>query len=343
MKKTTYKQAGVDIEAGEKTVELIKSAARSTFRPEVLSELGGFSGLFSLDAGKYRQPVLVASTDGVGTKLKIARVLDQHDTVGIDLVAMGVNDLLVEGAEPLFFLDYIATGRLNPAKIAAIIKGIADGCRQAGCALLGGETAEMPDFYEDDDYDLAGFAVGVVEKSEIVDGRSIQDGDAVIGLASSGLHSNGYSLARQVLLEDGGLDLSELPEGLDLSLGEELLIPTRIYVKPVLSLLENCQVHGLVNITGGGLTQNIPRVLPTGLGAEINISWEIPPIFKLIQKLGQIELDEMLKVFNLGAGFVIILPQTEVVKARTILEKNGEKVLIIGRIKKGVTGVIAKE
>lgn len=342
-KKTKYKKAGVDIEAGEQAVKLMKSAVRSTFRREVLSDLGGFSGLFSLDLHKYQQPVLVASTDGVGTKLKIAEMLDKHDTIGIDLVAMGVNDILVHGAEPLFFLDYVATGKLNPVKISAIVSGIAEGCRQAGCSLLGGETAEMPGFYQGESYDLAGFAVGVVEKTKIVDGHAIEEGDVALGLASTGLHSNGYSLARQVLLDDHRLDLSAKPEGLRRTLGEELLTPTRVYVQSVLALLQVCRVNGLVNITGGGLTNNISRVLPKGLGVELDFHWDIPPIFHLIQKLGQIEPAEMRQVFNLGVGFVIILPEFEQQKAYDVLTEKGEKVFTIGRVKKGVKRVIVKE
>lgn len=342
MKKATYRQAGVDIEAGEKAVKLMKTAVSSTYRPEVLSGLGGFSGLFSFDPQKYRQPVLVASTDGVGTKLKIAQALDKHDTVGIDLVAMGVNDVLTQGAEPLFFLDYIAVGKLEPTKISLIVKGIAEGCRQAGCALLGGETAEHPGVMKPDDYDLAGFAVGVIEREKIIDGRAIEDGDVLLGLASSGLHSNGYSLVRKVLLEDHRLDLSAKPEGFSHSLGEELLIPTRIYVKSVLALLEICLVHGLAHITGGGLSQNLSRLMPSGLRVELDLTWDVPPVFDLIKELGQIESEEMVKIFNLGIGYVVILPEAEAKKAKSVLEKAGEKVFEIGQIKRGAVGVSVK-
>jgi phosphoribosylformylglycinamidine cyclo-ligase len=280
----TYKDAGVDIDAGDLFVQKIKPFVKSTMRPEVLTDIGGFGGLFALK--KYKNPVLVSGTDGVGTKLKIAFLMNRHDTVGIDLVAMCVNDIVVQGAEPLFFLDYFATGKLKPEDHSGIVKGIADGCRQAGCALIGGETAEMPSFYGEDEYDLAGFAVGVVERRNIIDGTRIKTGDQLIGLASSGLHSNGYSLVRKVLLERAGYGvddtLTELGKG---TLGEVLLTPTRIYAKTVMALMKGFDILGMAHITGGGITENIPRMLPKGTQALIRKkTWDIPPIFKLLQK-----------------------------------------------------------
>jgi phosphoribosylformylglycinamidine cyclo-ligase len=265
----TYAEAGVDIEAGNAAVRLIRGAVRSTYRPEVLADIGSFGGFFALDVRKYREPVLVSGTDGVGTKLRVAMLADCHNTIGIDAVAMCVNDILVQGAEPLFFLDYLAVGRLIPEKVAAIVDGVAEGCRQAGCALIGGETAEMPGFYGPGEYDLAGFAVGAVERSRIIDGRGIKPGDKLIGFPSSGLHSNGYSLARKVLLDRGGYSVDTYLEQLGRTVGEEMLEPTRIYVKTVLPLMERFQIKGLAHITGGGLTENIPRVLPAGTGIRI--------------------------------------------------------------------------
>lgn len=334
--RATYKAAGVDVVAGMKAVELIKERVRSTFRPEVLADIGGFAGLFALRKEKYNQPVLVSSTDGVGTKLKIAQMLDKHDTVGIDLVAMCVNDVVVLGAEPLFFLDYLATGVLVPEKVAEIVKGIAEGCQQAGCALLGGETAEMPGFYREQEYDLAGFAVGIVEKDNIIDGKKISEGDVVLGLASSGMHSNGFSLVRKVLLEDSGLKLSDTPPRLESTLGEELLVPTSIYARPLLSLFAECRVHGLAHITGGGLTYNIARILPENLDARLEMnSWKVPVIFSLVQELGNIEEAEMLRTFNMGTGMVIILPPSQAAIAQMALEETGEEVFEIGSIKRG--------
>ena len=266
---TTYRDAGVDIDAGDEFVERIKPHVRATFRPEVMTDLGGFGGLFRFQANRYQDPVLVSGTDGVGTKLKIAFLMDKHDTVGIDLVAMCVNDIAVSGAEPLFFLDYFATGKLSIATAAAVVKGISDGCRQAGCALIGGETAEMPSFYGEGEYDLAGFAVGVVDRPKIIDGKQIVPGDVVIGLASSGVHSNGFSLVRKVLLERSGLTVTTAMPELGGTLGETLLTPTRIYAKQVLSLMESCPIKGIAHITGGGITDNLPRVFPARCGARI--------------------------------------------------------------------------
>ncbi|CUQ67204.1 phosphoribosylformylglycinamidine cyclo-ligase [Candidatus Nitrospira inopinata] len=330
---TTYREAGVDIDAGDEFVDRIKPLVRSTFRPEVLTDLGGFGGLFGLRAEQYKEPVLVSGTDGVGTKLKIAFFMDRHDTVGIDLVAMCVNDIVVSGAEPLFFLDYFATGKLSVAKAQDVVKGIAEGCRQAECALIGGETAEMPSFYRDGEYDLAGFAVGVVEKSKIIDGRSITPGDVLIGLASSGLHSNGYSLARRVLFEQEKLTVdSQVPE-LDRTVGEELLTPTRIYVKPILSLIRAFPIKGLAHITGGGITENLPRVLPAGVKARVDRrAWIVPPVFTVLGRLGNIEPKEMYRVFNMGIGMVLVVPPdaADSVVSRAI--DLGERAHVIGEI-----------
>jgi phosphoribosylformylglycinamidine cyclo-ligase len=304
---TTYRQAGVDIEAGSEFVRRITPLVRSTFRPEVLTDLGGFGGLFRFQADRYKDPVLVSGTDGVGTKLKIAFLLDRHDTVGIDLVAMCANDVVVSGAEPLFFLDYLATGKLAVPKAEAVIRGIADGCRQAGCALIGGETAEMPSFYAEGEYDLAGFAVGVVDRAKIIDGQGIRPGDALVGLASTGLHSNGYSLARRVLLEDGRLTVESRLSELDRPLGEVLLTPTRIYAKQILTLAAEHPVTGIAHITGGGVTENLPRILPAGCQARVHRgAWPIPPICKLIMKIGRVEEEEMYRVFNMGIGLVLV-------------------------------------
>ncbi len=306
---TTYREAGVDIDAGDEFVDRIKPLVRSTFRPEVLADLGGFGGLFRLQAKKYEDPVLVSGTDGVGTKLKIAFMMDKHDTVGIDLVAMCVNDIAVSGAEPLFFLDYFATGKLAIPKAQQVVSGIAEGCRQAGCALIGGETAEMPAMYADGEYDLAGFAVGVVDRPKIVDGKTIKSGDVIIGLASTGLHSNGYSLARRVFFEKAKLTVaSTLPE-VDRTLGELLLTPTRIYAKQVLSLIQEFPIKGIAHITGGGITENLPRVLPGGVRARINRkAWTVPPVFEALSRLGQVDREEMYRVFNMGIGMILVVP-----------------------------------
>ncbi len=306
---TTYRESGVDIDAGDEFVDRIKPLVRSTFRSEVLADLGGFGGLFNLQAKKYQDPVLVSGTDGVGTKLKIAFMMDQHDTVGIDLVAMCVNDIAVSGAEPLFFLDYFATGKLAVPKAQEVVKGIAEGCRQAGCALIGGETAEMPSMYADGEYDLAGFAVGVVDKPKIIDGKTIQPGDAIIGLASTGLHSNGYSLARRVFFDKAKLTVtSKVPE-LDRSLGDVLLTPTRIYAKQILALVQSCPVKGIAHITGGGITENLPRVFPDGVRARISRkAWTVPPVFQALSRLGQVDREEMYRVFNMGIGLILVVP-----------------------------------
>lgn len=309
----TYKDAGVDISAGNEAVSQMKAQVKRTFRPEVLTDLGSFAGLFALDVNKYRQPVLVSGTDGVGTKLRLAMLTGIHDTVGIDAVAMCVNDILVQGAEPLFFLDYLAVGKLSSEKVTAIVKGVAEGCLQAGCALIGGETAEMPGFYGDDEYDIAGFAVGVVDREKIVNGSSIRVGDAIIGLPSTGLHSNGFSLARKVLLEIAELQVEDYVEELGQTIGEAMLIPTRIYVKDILPLLSKYSIKGMAHITGGGLVENLPRVFPAGVQAMIDLqSWRVPTIFQLIQRLGGVETREMRRVFNMGVGFCLIVEQGEV-------------------------------
>ena len=306
---TTYRDSGVDIDAGDEFVERIKPLIRSTFRPEVLTDLGGFGGLFRFQADKYKEPVLVSGTDGVGTKLKIAFMMDKHDTVGIDLVAMCVNDIAVSGAEPLFFLDYFATGKLSVSKAQEVVKGIAEGCRQAGCALIGGETAEMPSFYPDGEYDLAGFAVGAVDRPKIIDGRGIVPGDLIVGLASSGLHSNGYSLARRVLFDQAKLAVTNRVPELDRPIGEVLLTPTRIYAKQILTLIQEFPIKGIAHITGGGITENLPRVFPAGVRAVVRRwAWPVPPIFHVIAKLGQVAHEEMYRVFNMGIGLILVVP-----------------------------------
>jgi len=329
----TYKDSGVDIDAGNRFVQLIKPMVRAASRPEVLTDIGGFGGLFSLHADKYQKPTLVASTDGVGTKLKLAFMLDKHDTVGIDLVAMCVNDIIVQGAEPLFFLDYLATGRLAPEKAALIVEGIAKGCIEAGCALIGGETAEMPGMYSDGEYDLAGFTVGVVDNEKIIDGSTITVGDQVIGIGSSGLHSNGYSLARKVLFERMGLKVDASLEGLAKPLGLEMLTPTRIYVKTILNLMRDFQIKGMAHITGGGLLENVPRILPKHCRTNIDRqSWPKPAIFELIREGGKIAEKEMYRVFNYGIGMVLIVPARETDEILMRLAGLNEKAYLIGDV-----------
>ena len=332
-KPITYKDAGVDIDAGNEFVNQIKPLVKQTSRPEVVSDIGGFGGLFALDTSKYQRPVLVAATDGVGTKLMLAFMMNQHETVGIDLVAMCVNDIIVQGAEPLFFLDYLATGKLTPAQSVEVVKGITEGCKQAGCALLGGETAEMPGMYKTGEYDLAGFAVGVVDYPRIIDGSTIAKGDQVIGMASSGLHSNGYSLARKILLESMALDLASVPAGLDRPLGEVLLTPTRIYVKSILNLLRDFNVKGIAHITGGGLLENIPRVLPSQCKAVIaGNSWDKPAIFELLRSGGNVPTEEMYRTFNYGIGMVLVVPENETDEILSRLTELGETAWNIGHI-----------
>ena len=319
----SYRDAGVDIDAGNELVERIKPAVRQTMRPEVLTGLGGFGALFQLDTKRWREPLLVSGTDGVGTKLMLARMLGKHDTIGIDLVAMCVNDILTCGAEPLFFLDYFATGKLRLDEAEAVIGGIAEGCRQAGCALIGGETAEMPGMYADGDYDLAGFTVGAVERSKVIDGSRIESGHRIIGLASSGPHSNGYSLIRKVI-EVSGADLEQPITGADgdeVALGAALLAPTRIYVKPILEILKNHPVDGLAHITGGGITENIVRVLPAELGIAVDTgAWSRPEVFRWLQEAGSIDEKEMLRTFNCGIGMVLLAAPES---ASAVMEQAG--------------------
>jgi len=329
----TYKDAGVDINAGNTFVSMIKPLVKGTFRPEVMTDLGGFGGLFSLNSSKYKNPVLVSGTDGVGTKLKIAFMADCHETVGIDLVAMCVNDIVVQGAEPLFFLDYLATGKLEPEKAAGIVKGIAEGCKQAGCALIGGETAEMPGFYADGEYDLAGFAVGVVERDSIIDGSGISVGNRLIGIGSSGLHSNGYSLARKLIFERMALEIdSELP-GTGRTVGDILLIPTRIYIRSIMNLLKDFKINGIAHITGGGLIENIPRILPKRCHASIRLnSWEVPVLFDILRDAGNIERSELFRTFNMGIGMVLAVAENDAEDMIYRLNGLGEKAWIIGEV-----------
>jgi phosphoribosylformylglycinamidine cyclo-ligase len=338
-KPVTYKDAGVDIVAGNKFINLIKPLVKATSRPEVLADIGGFGGLFSLNTSKYKNPVLVSGTDGVGTKLKVAFMADRHDTVGIDLVAMCVNDIIVQGAEPLFFLDYLATGKLLPEKGAEIVSGIAEGCKQAGCALIGGETAEMPGFYADGEYDVAGFAVGVVDRDNIIDGSCISVGNRLIGIASSGLHSNGYSLARTLIFDRLGLSINDDFPGAGSTVAEILLTPTRIYVRSILNLLKDFSLNGIAHITGGGLLENIPRVLPEGCQAHIYInSWELPNLFTVLQKAGNVERDEMYRTFNMGIGMVLAVAEDQAEEIIDRLKGLGESAWIIGDIAACGTG-----
>ncbi len=326
----SYRDAGVDIDAGNALVERIKPLVKSTFRPGVLAGLGGFGALFELPLERYRKPVLVSGTDGVGTKLKLALELNRHDTIGIDLVAMCVNDIIVTGAEPLFFLDYYATGRLELEVATAVISGIAKGCELAGAALTGGETAEMPGMYGEGDYDLAGFCVGIVEKDRIIEPSRVRPGDALIGLASSGPHSNGYSLIRKIL-EVGNADLGQPLDGRPL--GEALLTPTRIYVKALLALIEKIEVHALAHITGGGLPENLPRVLPKGTRAVIDgSSWERPALFDWLQRQGKVEEPEMLRTFNCGVGMVVCVAEKDADRTCELLTARGEKAWRLGHI-----------
>ncbi|KAA0546367.1 phosphoribosylformylglycinamidine cyclo-ligase [Bacillus sp. BGMRC 2118] len=335
----SYRDAGVDIEAGYEAVARMKKHVDRTKRNGVLSSIGGFGGMFDLSSLNLKEPVLVSGTDGVGTKLMLAFMMDQHDTIGIDAVAMCVNDIVVQGAEPLFFLDYIACGKAKPEKIEDIVNGISEGCVQAGCALVGGETAEMPGMYDEDEYDLAGFAVGAVEKSNIITGETIKPGDCLIGLASNGLHSNGFSLVRKILLEKAGYSVTDRVEGLDTSLGEELLKPTKIYVKPILHVLNTYKIKGMAHITGGGFIENIPRMLPNGCGAEIDHgSWPIPSIFTILQRESTLKQEEMFNIFNMGIGMVLAVAEEDLVNIIKELETQGEKAYIIGRVKSG-TGV----
>ena len=345
-KQLTYKDSGVDVEEADRFVEAMSSLVRGTYGPSVIDSHGAFVGLYDLDGGevlfrkRYRHPALVACTDGVGTKLKIAFMMDKHDTVGIDLVAMNVNDLAVCGAEPLFFLDYISTGKVQAEKLVQVIKGITDGCRQAGCSLLGGETAEMPGFYAPGEYDLAGFAVGVVERDRRIDGSRIEAGDKIIGIASSGVHSNGYSLVRKVFFDEAKMTVDQHVDELGTTLGEELLRPTRIYVRAVRAVLNSYRVKnivkGIVHITGSGFWGNIPRIVSRGYSARIELgSWPVPPIFEIIQRLGNIEQHEMFLTFNMGIGMMMIVAPWYADAIMKRLEHAGERAYLIGRIKRG--------
>ena len=332
--KLTYKDSGVDIDAGNESVKLIKNFVKSTYRSEVIGDLGGFGGLFALK--KYDEPVLVSGTDGVGTKLKIAFMLNKHDTIGQDAVAMCVNDILVQGAEPLFFLDYLAVGKLEPLKVAEIVKGVANACKESGCALIGGETAEMNGFYSDGEYDIAGFAVGVVEKSKLITAQKVHEGDILIGLASSGLHSNGFSLVRKIIFERQQMKGNEYIDELKKNIGDELLTPTRLYPKICLPLIKNFDIHGMVHITGGGFYENIPRAIPKNLGVEIDgDSWQIPNIFKLVQSLGNVDWREMFRTFNCGIGMILIVDRDEVDLICKHLTEVNEKFYKVGRVVKG--------
>ena len=334
-KSWTYKEAGVDIDAGAKEVELIKESVKETYIDGVLGDLGGFGGLFSLKHEWSDEPVLVSGTDGVGTKLRLAIDLGIHDTIGQDCVAMSVNDVLVQGAKPLFFLDYIATGKLEPKLMADIVKGVANACKESGCALLGGETAEMAGFYQEGDYDVAGFAVGIVDRKKLITGETISEGDVILGIPSTGIHSNGYSLVRK-LAKENHWDLKKVYPTFDKSLGEVLLTPTRLYPKVVSPLLSHIDIKGMVHITGGGFYENIPRILPEGTAVVIDgDSWPVLPIFPFLKKEGNIDAHEMYRTFNCGIGMLLILNQEDADKAMDILSEQGEKIYRIGYVTKG--------
>ena len=332
----SYKEAGVDKEAGYREVQLIKNIINKTHTDGVISDIGGFAGLFQLDTKSYEKPVLVSGTDGVGTKLKIAFMMDKHDTIGEDCVAMCANDILCQGAKPLFFLDYIATDKLVPEKMASIVEGVANGCIKAGCALIGGETAEMPGFYNEGEYDLAGFCVGIVDKNRIIDGSRVEEGDAILGLKSSGIHSNGYSLVRKIIFEKQDMGIDEFVPELQSTIGEELLKPTRIYVRTVLPLIEKFSINGIVHITGGGFYENIPRIVPEGLQAVIDTkNIDIPMIFHLLQEWTNINTKEMYSTFNMGIGMILIVKKEEVDEISKELKKQKEDFVLLGEIQKG--------
>lgn len=341
-KKLTYRDAGVDIDAGNLSVKLIKDSVKATYRPEVLGDLGGFGGLFAMST-KYKEPVLVSGTDGVGTKLRLAFILDKHDTIGQDAVAMCVNDILVQGAEPLFFLDYLAVGKLDPEQVADVVKGVANACKESGCALIGGETAEMAGFYAEGEYDIAGFAVGAVEKSKIITSEKVKAGDVILGLPSSGVHSNGYSLVRKIVFDVKGFKGDEYIDELGKTIGEELLTPTRLYPKSCLPLIEKFDIHGMVHVTGGGYYENIPRALPEDMGAEIDAtSWPVPPIFNLLKEWGNVDWHEMYRTFNMGIGMIIIASADEAEKIKADLQARNEAVYEIGKVTQGSHEVIVK-
>lgn len=337
----TYKQSGVDIDEGNRAVELIKGKIKTTYDNNVIGDLGNFSGLYSLkDFTNMTEPVLLSSTDGVGTKLKLAQMMDKHDTVGIDLVAMCVNDLICQGAKPLFFLDYIATGKLVAEQVEQIVSGIVEGCKMAGCALVGGETAEMPGMYSEDEYDLAGFSVGIADREKIVSGKNVKSGDTLIGVASSGIHSNGFSFVRKIFLDKYGYTLDKYIEELGMTLGDALLTPTKIYVKLVLDLIEKHELKAIAHITGGGVIENITRVIPKGLGIDINKnSWEKPAIFKMIEKFNSIDEIELHKSFNMGIGLVIVVDSDKSEEITKFINEGEEKAFIIGEVVDNHEGV----
>ncbi len=343
MKELTYKDAGVDIDAGNQAVDLMKKYVKATYRPEVLGDIGGFGGLFALDVKKYREPVLVSGTDGVGTKLCLAFMADKHDTIGQDAVAMCVNDILVQGAEPLFFLDYLAVGKLEPKKVADIVKGIANACKESGCSLIGGETAEMAGFYKDGEYDIGGFAVGVAERSRIITGDKVAPGDVLIGLPSSGVHSNGFSLVRKICFEHKGYTMDSYIPELGKTLGEELLTPTRLYPKVCLPLIKDFDIHAMVHITGGGFYDNIPRILPEGCGVEVDAdSWPMPTIFSLLQSWGNVPWAEMYRTFNMGIGMILAVSPQEAKTLRHRLALEGEECYTLGVVTEGQGEVTLK-
>lgn len=337
-----YEKAGVNIEAGYEAVQRMKSHVERTARKGIMGTFGGFGGMFDLSSLNYKEPVLISGTDGVGTKLKLAFMTDSHDTIGVDCVAMCVNDIVAQGAEPLFFLDYVAVGKAVPERIEQIVKGVADGCVQSGAALIGGETAEMPGLYEEDEYDLAGFAVGACEKSKIVTGENIAEGDVLVGIASSGVHSNGYSLVRKIVFEEQGYSPSDVVEGYETlgEIGKALLTPTKIYAKPVMEMHQKLFIHGMAHVTGGGFYENLPRMMPDGLAVEVELgSWEVLPVFDFLKEKGELADRDLYNVFNMGVGFVLALSTEEAEKAISIAEAHGEKAFTIGRVVKG-EGVI---
>lgn len=337
----TYRDAGVDIDAGNKAVELMKDAVQRTYTPGVVGDIGGFGGLYSLAGHSMSDPMLVSGTDGVGTKLRLAIMMDKHDTIGQDCVAMSVNDILVQGATPLFFLDYVAVGKLDPVQVADIVRGVAGACEESGCALLGGETAEMAGFYGDGDYDVAGFAVGIVDRPKLITGESIKAGDVILGLPSSGVHSNGFSLVRKIVFELQGLGIDDVVPEFGKTVGEELLTPTRLYPKAVLPLIQKEQVKGMAHITGGGFYENIPRVLPKGVCARVDVNaWPRLPVFSKLQEWGNVAWPEMYRTFNMGIGMILIVSADDAAAVKADLEARGEAVYEIGRIEDGYTPVI---
>ena len=343
MERMTYRDAGVDIDAGNESVSLIKDAVRATYRSEVMGDLGGFGGLFALNTKDYKEPVLVSGTDGVGTKLRLAFLLNKHDTIGQDAVAMCVNDILVQGAEPLFFLDYLAVGKLEPMQVAEVVTGVARACKESGCALIGGETAEMAGFYPIGEYDIAGFSVGVAERSKLITPARVNAGDVLLGLPSSGVHSNGYSLVRKIVFERKGFKGDEYIEELGQTIGEELLTPTRLYPRICLPLIREFDIHGMVHTTGGGFYENIPRALREHRGAEVNgAAWTIPPVFRLLQEWGNVDWTEMYRTFNMGIGMVLIVSSDEADRITAQLNAQNETVYHIGHVTEGAHEVVIK-